>query len=136
MLMRKERELVVEYGKKSVEAGLCIGTAGNISIYDPETGNMVIKPSGLGYFDTLPEDIVVMKLDDFVNEFKLTNEPMFVKPVQTKLFDGILISKEEHLSYLRFNNCEVLVSKPIDIVSEHRVYVHNKKATGNTPIAF
>lgn len=68
MLMRKERELVVEYGKKSVEAGLCIGTAGNISIYDPETGNMVIKPSGLGYFDTLPEDIVVMKLDGTIVE--------------------------------------------------------------------
>lgn len=76
----------------------------------------------------LNRDVSVMKLDDFVNEFKLTNEPMFVKPVQTKLFDGILISKEEHLSYLRFDNCDVLVSNHIDIISEYRVYVHNKKA--------
>ena len=53
---------------------------------------------------------------------------MFVKPVQTKLFDGALISKAEHLSYLRLENCDVLVCEPIDIVSEHRVYVHNGKA--------
>ena len=44
-------------------AGLAKGTAGNISIYDPETGYMAISPSGIGYFETLPEDVVVMTLD-------------------------------------------------------------------------
>ena len=72
--------------------------------------------------------VVTMKLNDFVDAFKRTQKPMFVKPVQTKLFDGALISKEEHLSYLKLENCDVLVSEPIEILSEHRVYVHNKKA--------
>jgi len=63
MLMYEEREAVVEYGKKMSAAGLSIGTSGNISIYDPETGYMCISPSGLGYFDTKIEDVVVMDLD-------------------------------------------------------------------------
>jgi len=76
----------------------------------------------------LNRQIVTMKLNDFVDGFKRTQKPMFIKPVQTKLFDGALISKDEHLSYLRMENCDVFVCNPIDILSEHRVYVHNKKA--------
>lgn len=68
MLMQKEREEIVEYGKKSSELGLCTGTAGNISIYDPEQELMVIKPSGLGYFETVAADVVVMKLDGTIVE--------------------------------------------------------------------
>ena len=62
MLMERERQEVVEYGKRMSSSGLSIGTTGNISVYDPETGLMCISPSGLGYFDTVPEDVVVMDL--------------------------------------------------------------------------
>lgn len=68
MLMKTERELIVEFGIKATEDGLVKGTAGNISIYDPEQGYMVIKPSGLGYYETKAEDIVVMKLDGTIIE--------------------------------------------------------------------
>lgn len=66
--MEKERELIVAYGKKASTEGLCKGTAGNISIYDATLALMVIKPSGLGYFETQPQDIVVMKLDGEIIE--------------------------------------------------------------------
>lgn len=66
MLMQKERELIVEYGKKMSSSGLCPGTSGNVSIYDPETGHMAISPSGIDYFSTLPEDVVVMDLNAHV----------------------------------------------------------------------
>lgn len=62
MLMEKERKEIAEYGRKMSSSGLSKGTSGNISIYDPETGYMAISPSGLGYFDTEPEDVVVMDL--------------------------------------------------------------------------
>lgn len=76
----------------------------------------------------LNRNIINMKLDEFINEFKQNHKPMFVKPIQTKLFDGTIISSIEQLSYLRFDNCNVFVSEPIEILSEHRIYVHNKKA--------
>jgi L-fuculose-phosphate aldolase len=63
MLMQKERELVVEFGKKLITAGLTKGTGGNISIFNREQGLMAISPSGIDYFETLPEDVVIMSLD-------------------------------------------------------------------------
>lgn len=63
MLMQEERELVVEYGKKMSEARLSTGTSGNISIYNAELGYMAISPSGMDYFSTKPEDIVITDLE-------------------------------------------------------------------------
>lgn len=63
MLMEKERIEIVEYGKQMATAGLCKGTSGNISIFDPETGYIAISPSGIGYFETTPEDVVVMDME-------------------------------------------------------------------------
>lgn len=63
MLMQEERELVVEYGKKMSAARLSTGTSGNISIYNAEKGLMAISPSGMDYFSTQPEDIVITDLE-------------------------------------------------------------------------
>ena len=62
MLMEKERQEIVDYGKKMSSVGLTNGTSGNISAYDAEKGMMAISPSGIGYFDTTKEDVVVMDL--------------------------------------------------------------------------
>ena len=63
MLMQEERELIVEYGKKMSAARLSTGTSGNISIYNAEKGLMAISPSGIDYFSTQPEDVVIMDLE-------------------------------------------------------------------------
>lgn len=68
MLLQAEREQIVEYGKKMSAEKLSTGTSGNISIYDAEKGLMAISPSGIGYFDVTPEDVVVMDLDANVVE--------------------------------------------------------------------
>lgn len=62
MLLQKERELLVEFGKKMSLAGLSTGTSGNLSIYNAEENLMAITPSGINYMDTVPEDIVVTDL--------------------------------------------------------------------------
>ena len=68
MLLKKEREQVVEYGKKMSSEGLTSGTSGNISVYNEEKNLMAISPSGIGYFETLPEDVVVMNLNGEIVE--------------------------------------------------------------------
>lgn len=68
MRFRGEREQIVAYGKKLVTSGLTKGTGGNLSIFDPDSGLMLISPSGLDYFQTLPEDVVVADLDGAVVE--------------------------------------------------------------------
>ena len=68
MLLREQRELVVEYGKKLVTAGLTDGTFGNLSVFDRASGLMAISPSGMDYFLTTPEDVVVADLEGKVVE--------------------------------------------------------------------
>ncbi|RDU38835.1 L-fuculose-phosphate aldolase [Neobacillus piezotolerans] len=63
MLLQNEREQIVEYGKKLITSGLTKGTGGNISIFNREKSLAAISPSGLDYFETKPEDIVVVDLD-------------------------------------------------------------------------
>ncbi len=66
MLMQEERELIVEYGKMASTSGLCPGTSGNMSIFNPELGYMAISPSGIDYFQTKPEDVVISDLNAHV----------------------------------------------------------------------
>lgn len=63
MLLEEERKLVVEYGKKLITSGLTSGTGGNISVFNKEMGLVAISPSGLDYFETKPEDIVITDVD-------------------------------------------------------------------------
>lgn len=62
MLMQEERELVVEYGKKLITSGLTKGTGGNVSAFNRELGYFALSPSGLDYFITQPEDVVILDL--------------------------------------------------------------------------
>lgn len=68
MKLQKERELVVEYGKKMITEGLTQGTGGNVSIYNREEGLWCISPSGIDYFQTKPEDVVVLDIEGNIVE--------------------------------------------------------------------
>ena len=48
--------------------GLVTWTSGNISARDPETGLVVIKPSGIKFEDLTPENMVVVDLDGNIVE--------------------------------------------------------------------
>lgn len=64
----EERKLLVEYGKIMSSEGLSTGTSGNLSIYNSDDKLVMITPSGINYFKTKPEDIVVMTLDGDIIE--------------------------------------------------------------------
>lgn len=61
--MLKERELIVEHGKKLITNGLTTGSGGNISIYNRDLGLVAITPSGQDYFETKIEDIIILDLE-------------------------------------------------------------------------
>ena len=61
MLMHKERELIIEYGRQMLTDGLTVGTSGNTSVRVGE--NIAITPSGVEYEALAPEDISVITLD-------------------------------------------------------------------------
>lgn len=63
MLMKSQREQLVEYGKKLITSGLTKGTGGNLSIFDREQKLIAITPSGIDYFNIKSEDIVIMDIN-------------------------------------------------------------------------
>ena len=52
----------MEYGCRLVERGLTRGTGGNVSVLSRESGLFAISPSGMDYFETRPEDVVVLDM--------------------------------------------------------------------------
>jgi L-fuculose-phosphate aldolase len=54
------REQVVQVGMEALARGIVHGTAGNMSIRDPESRLIAISPSGIPYPDVTPADIVIV----------------------------------------------------------------------------
>lgn len=68
--MIKEKELVVKYGRKLIDRNLTTGSGGNISVYIKEKNQVAISPSGLDYYETKIEDVVIVDLEGNVVEGK------------------------------------------------------------------
>ena len=70
MLLKDLREEVCRLHAELPRHNLVVWTSGNVSGRDPQTGFVVIKPSGLRYEDLAPENMVVVDLDGKVVEGK------------------------------------------------------------------
>ncbi len=68
MLLKTIREELVSLNQALPENNLVVWTGGNVSIRDPESGLVAIKPSGLMFSDLTPESMVVVDLEGKVIE--------------------------------------------------------------------
>lgn len=62
MILPELRALVCELNKELPRSGLVTMTSGNASARDPETGYVVVKPSGVAFEDLTPEMMLVVDL--------------------------------------------------------------------------
>jgi L-ribulose-5-phosphate 4-epimerase len=69
-MLEKLKEELIQLHLELPRNNLVAWTSGNVSARDPETGFMVIKPSGIRYEDLTPEAMVVVDLDGKVVEGK------------------------------------------------------------------
>lgn len=67
------RKTVAELHAELARHGLVVWTGGNLSARDPDTGYVVIKPSGVRYEDLTPENMVVV--DDRANVVEGGHKP-------------------------------------------------------------
>ncbi len=68
MLLEAQRAELVRLHAELPRHDLVVWTGGNVSVRDPETGLVAIKPSGVRYDDLTPESMVVLDLDGAVVE--------------------------------------------------------------------
>ncbi len=67
-MLEKLKNEVYSANMKLTELGLVINTWGNVSGRDPETGLVVIKPSGVEYSELKPSDLPVLDLEGKIVE--------------------------------------------------------------------
>ncbi|WP_324668548.1 class II aldolase/adducin family protein [Geochorda subterranea] len=60
MLLARLRAEVVGVGRRLLQTGLVVGTSGNVSARDPETGYIAISPSGMEYDRIEADDVPVV----------------------------------------------------------------------------
>ena len=70
-MLEQLKKRVFEQNLALVRHGLVVLTWGNVSARDPETGLIVIKPSGVAYDVMKAEDMVVVDMDGNIVEGKL-----------------------------------------------------------------
>ena len=70
-MLAKLKEELVELHLELPKNHLVVWTGGNVSARDPETGLVVIKPSGIRYEELRPEHMVVVGLDGKIIEGNL-----------------------------------------------------------------
>jgi L-ribulose-5-phosphate 4-epimerase len=63
MLLKEIREELVELNQALPANRLVVWTGGNVSIRDPKSGLVAIKPSGIMFPDLTPENMVVVDLE-------------------------------------------------------------------------
>ena len=71
MLLPEVREEVYQLNMELPKNGLVAWTGGNVSVRDPQSGYVVIKPSGVRYEHMRPDQMVILDLDGKVIEGEL-----------------------------------------------------------------
>jgi len=60
MKLSFERQLIADYGRKLVHAGLTTGSGGNLSLFNADENLIAIGPSGIDYADVSAQDVVLV----------------------------------------------------------------------------
>jgi L-fuculose-phosphate aldolase len=63
MILQKERNAIVAFGKKLLTSGLTAGTGGNLSVVNRKKNLIAVTPSGVDYLEMSPEDVALVGMD-------------------------------------------------------------------------
>lgn len=80
------KSIIVDTGLELLTLGMTVGTWGNISVRDPETGLIYISPSGMDYKTITTAHVVVINLQGDVVEG--TAEPSIEKPMHCAVYQA------------------------------------------------
>jgi len=79
------KKLIVDTGRELYKQNLTIGTWGNISVLDPETDLVYIKPSGMDYNEITLEDVIVVdKQGKIIEGFR---KPSIEMPMHLSIYN-------------------------------------------------
>lgn len=85
-ISEKFKRLIVDTGRELYKQNLTIGTWGNISVLNPETDLVYIKPSGMDYNEITLEDVIVVdKKGKIIEGFR---KPSIEMPMHLSIYNA------------------------------------------------
>ncbi len=85
-ISKKFKKLIADTGRELYKQKLTIGTWGNISVLDTETGLIYIKPSGMDYNEINLEDVIVLdKQRKIIEGFR---KPSIEMPMHLSIYNA------------------------------------------------
>ena len=126
------KEQVVAVAKEAERLGMCRHKSGNFSIYDPETGYVVITPSGVARDVLGPEHVCVMDLSGRVIE-----RAAEVKPSSEAMMHLYIYKERKDIraivhTHARYSTAFSIMNKPIRPIVYECAYLGK---TGTVPVA-
>ena len=126
------KEKVVAAAKEADRLGMCKHKSGNFSIYDPETGYVVITPSGVARDVLAAEHICVMDL-----EGKVIERSADVKPSSEAMMHLYIYKERKDLraivhTHACYSTAFAIMNKPIPPIVYECAYLGEK---GIVPVA-
>ena len=85
-ISEKCRKLIVKRGRELYKQNLTIGTWGNISVLDSDTGLVYIKPSGMDYNEINLEDVIVV--DKKGKTIEGIRKPSIEMPIHLSIYNA------------------------------------------------
>jgi L-ribulose-5-phosphate 4-epimerase len=125
MLLEKLRIEIVKYGLDMLNSGLTEGTGGNLSLFDPESKLVAIKPSSIPYDKITPEDVVVVDLNGKVVEGKL--KPSSETPMHTYIFRHRPTVTAIMHTHAPFSTVMCVINKDLPIVTQDLAFFAEDK---------
>jgi L-fuculose-phosphate aldolase len=120
-MFEQEREAVCLFAKKMWQAGLVVGSAGNVSVRAPEKGHYIITPSSVPYDALTPELVVVVDDDEELVEGE--RAPSFETPAHLAVYRARPDVNAVIHTHSRYATTLALLRRPIPpVIDEMVVY--------------
>ena len=116
MLLWSLRKEIVEYGLKILNTNLTESTGGNLSVLEPESGLIAIKPSSVPYEKIRPQDVVVVDKEGNIVEGKL--KPSSETPMHTYMYRSRPDIRAVIHTHAPFSTVLAVVNKELPIITQ------------------
>lgn len=117
------RQQVVAAAKEAERLGMCKHKSGNFSIYDPETGYVVITPSGVAREVLTPEQACVMDLDANVIEWNHAAKPSSEALMHLSIYKERPEVRAVVHTHARYSTAFAILNKPIPAIVYESAYL-------------
>lgn len=119
--MANYKELIVQSGIRMLNLGLTVGTWGNISVYDKDSGLVYLTPSGMPYNTLTEEDIPVLNIDGSVKDAK--RKPTIEKDLHLGIYRHYDYARAVVHTHPRFSMIFATIGKDIPLICDEAAQI-------------